>query len=73
MHIALIGIDKTTSLIFEDGAQIISPSHLAIVYAWAPHEQANWTKVEPLPLQTKLKTCKSRIRASRMQNLGILY
>ena len=39
--IALIEINKTASLIFEDGVQITSPSHLAIVSAQGPHEQAN--------------------------------
>lgn len=38
LHISLIGINQTTSLIFEDGVQITSPLHLIIVYARAPYE-----------------------------------
>jgi len=39
LRIAPIGINKNTSLIFEDGFQITSPLHLTIVCAQAPYEQ----------------------------------
>ena len=41
MRISLTRINKTISLIIEDGVQITSPLHLAIVSDQGPHEQAN--------------------------------